>query len=95
MGFSGISIWQLLIVLVIVVLIFGTKRLKGMGTDVGGFIKGFRGAMSGGDDDEKKKSSHEEKKLANESENLEATNEEADKIKKESKESSYVASRDK
>ena len=92
MGFSGISIWQLLIVLVIVVLIFGTKRLKGMGTDVGGFIKGFRGAMSGDADDEKNKSTHEEKKLANESsENLADINEKADKIKKEAD----VAPRDK
>lgn len=46
MGFGGISIWQLLIVLAIVVLIFGTKRLKGLGSDVGGAIKSFKSAMS-------------------------------------------------
>jgi len=46
MGLSGISLWQLLIVLVIVLLIFGTKRLKGMGSDLGGALKGFRKAMS-------------------------------------------------
>ncbi len=45
MGLGGISIWQLLIVLVIVVLIFGTKRLKSLGTDVGGAVKSFRDAM--------------------------------------------------
>ena len=33
MGFGGISIWQLLIILVIIVLLFGTKRLRGIGTD--------------------------------------------------------------
>ncbi|MEC7482179.1 MAG: twin-arginine translocase TatA/TatE family subunit, partial [Pseudomonadota bacterium] len=33
---GGISVWQLLIILVIVVLLFGTKRLKGIGTDLGG-----------------------------------------------------------
>ena len=91
MGFSGISIWQLLIVLVIVVLIFGTKRLKGMGTDVGGFIKGFRGAMSGDGDDEKNKSISDEKKLANESKNSAVMNKKIDK----NKEDPSVNSRDK
>ncbi len=47
----GISIWQLLIILVIVILLFGTKRLKGLGTDLGGAIKGFRGALKDGEDD--------------------------------------------
>jgi sec-independent protein translocase protein TatA len=46
MGFGGISLWQLLIVLLIVVVIFGTKRLRSIGTDLGGALKGFRGAMS-------------------------------------------------
>lgn len=41
----GISIWQLLIVLLIVVMLFGTKRLKNIGGDLGGAIKGFRKAM--------------------------------------------------
>ncbi|WP_428100349.1 Sec-independent protein translocase subunit TatA [Candidatus Rariloculus sp.] len=45
MGIGGISIWQLLIILVIVMLIFGTKRLKSLGGDLGGAIKSFRGAM--------------------------------------------------
>ena len=45
----GISIWQLLIILVIVILLFGTKRLKGLGGDLGGAIKGFRGAIKDGD----------------------------------------------
>jgi sec-independent protein translocase protein TatA len=51
MGLGGISIWQLAIVLVIVVLIFGTKRLKSIGGDLGGAIKGFKKAM---DTDENK-----------------------------------------
>jgi len=46
MGFGGISIWQLLIVLAIVVLLFGTKRLKGMGSDIGGALKGFKKALN-------------------------------------------------
>lgn len=51
MGLGGISIWQLLIILAIVVLIFGTKRLKNIGGDVGGAIKNFKQAMN---DEEKK-----------------------------------------
>jgi len=47
----GISIWQVLIVLVIVVLLFGTKKLKNVGTDLGGALKGFKKAMS--EEDEK------------------------------------------
>ncbi|MCP3871351.1 MAG: Sec-independent protein translocase subunit TatA [Gammaproteobacteria bacterium] len=43
---GGISIWQLLIILVIVLLLFGTKRLKNIGADLGNAVKGFKGAMS-------------------------------------------------
>ena len=49
MGFGGISLWQLLIVLVIVIVIFGTKRLGSIGGDLGGAVKGFRKAMSDAD----------------------------------------------
>ncbi|GHA12980.1 Sec-independent protein translocase protein TatA [Arenicella chitinivorans] len=52
MGLGGISIWQLLIVLVIVALIFGTKKLRGVGSDLGGAVKGFKKAL---DDDAEKK----------------------------------------
>ena len=45
MGFGGISIWQLLIILLIVIMLFGTKRLKGLGSDLGDAIKGFRKSM--------------------------------------------------
>lgn len=41
----GPSIWQLLIVLAIVLLLFGAKRLKNIGGDLGGAIKGFKKAM--------------------------------------------------
>ncbi len=46
----GISPWQLLIVLVIVVLIFGTKKLRNMGGDVGGAVKNFKKSMKDEDD---------------------------------------------
>ena len=45
MGFGGISMWQLLIILAIVLAIFGTKRFRNIGSDLGGAIKGFRNAM--------------------------------------------------
>lgn len=45
MGLGGIHIWHLLILLVIVLLLFGTKRLKSLGSDLGGAIKGFKESM--------------------------------------------------
>lgn len=45
----GISIWQLLIILLIVVMLFGTKRLRGLGNDVGSAISGFRKAVNDGE----------------------------------------------
>lgn len=56
MGLGGISVWQLLIILVIVVLIFGTKKLKNMGGDIGGAVKNFKSAMT---DEEKAKAEKE------------------------------------
>ena len=53
MGFGGISITQLLIILVIVVLVFGTKRLKSLGGDLGGALKSFRKAMDQDEDKER------------------------------------------
>jgi len=47
----GISITQLVIVLVIVLVLFGTKRLRNIGGDLGGAIKGFRSAMKDGESD--------------------------------------------
>jgi sec-independent protein translocase protein TatA len=42
----GIGIWQLVIIFAIVLLLFGTKRLKTLGGDLGGAIRGFRSAMA-------------------------------------------------
>jgi sec-independent protein translocase protein TatA len=42
---GGISVWQLLILLLIVVLVFGTKRLRNIGSDLGSAVKGFRKGM--------------------------------------------------
>ena len=45
MGVGGIGIWQLLIVLVIVMLLFGGKKLRNLGGDLGAGIKGFKKSM--------------------------------------------------
>ncbi len=52
MGLGGISVTQLLIILGIVILVFGTKKLKNIGSDLGGALKGFKNAM--GEEDDKK-----------------------------------------
>ena len=57
MGIGGISVWQLLIVLAIVIMLFGTKRLRTLGGDLGSAIKGFKKSMQ---DDEDKASSDDE-----------------------------------
>ncbi|MDN7124946.1 twin-arginine translocase TatA/TatE family subunit [Pseudidiomarina terrestris] len=57
----GISIWQLLILLVIIVLLFGTKRLRSLGGDLGSAIKGFKKSVSDDDDDDATKSNAQKK----------------------------------
>ncbi|OUE43781.1 Sec-independent protein translocase TatA [Billgrantia desiderata SP1] len=52
---GGISIWQLLIVLGIIILIFGTKKLRNVGSDLGGAVKGFKQAVNEGEDKDKDK----------------------------------------
>ncbi|MCH8958271.1 MAG: twin-arginine translocase TatA/TatE family subunit [Proteobacteria bacterium] len=56
MGLGGISVWQLLIILLIVIVLFGTKRLGTIGKDLGGAVKGFRKAV---DDGEKEQAAHQ------------------------------------
>jgi sec-independent protein translocase protein TatA len=48
---GSFSIWHWLIVLVVVVLIFGTKKLKNLGSDLGGAVKGFKDGMKDGGSD--------------------------------------------
>lgn len=75
MGLGGISIWQLLIILAIVVLIFGTKKLRGMGGDLGGAIKNFKSAMN--DPDAPQKSDQPVEKIAAEENSAQPTGAEA------------------
>lgn len=55
MGFGGISIWQLLIIALIIVLLFGTKKLRSLGSDLGGALKGFKSAIKEDDEEDDKK----------------------------------------
>ena len=48
--FANIGPWQLLIILVIVLAVFGTKRLSSLGSDLGKSVKGFRSAMNEADE---------------------------------------------
>jgi sec-independent protein translocase protein TatA len=50
---GGFSIWHWLVVLVIVALVFGTKKLRNIGEDMGSAIKSFRKGMQDGDDSSK------------------------------------------
>lgn len=43
---GGISIWQLLIIFAIIVLLFGTKKLRSLGSDLGSAVKGFKSAVT-------------------------------------------------
>lgn len=64
---GGISIWQLLIVVLIVVLLFGTKKLRGLGSDLGSAVKGFKKAMTD-EEQGKKDADFEQQKLADKKE---------------------------
>jgi len=55
-GLAGISPWSLLIILVIVVVIFGTKRLRNAGGDLGAAVKNFKDSMKTGENEAKKES---------------------------------------
>jgi len=68
MGIAGISLWQLLIVLAIVIVLFGTKKLTGMGNDLGSALKGFKQAM--GDDKDIVLPENTQQKKANNNDDL-------------------------
>ena len=67
MGPGGISPWSLLLILVIVLLLFGTKKLRNVGTDLGGALKGFKSAMSDGEKEAKEAKESLENKAEDES----------------------------
>lgn len=57
----GISVWQLLIILAIVLVLFGAKRLRNIGSDLGGAIKGFKTAMREGEEEAGEKKNLDDK----------------------------------
>ncbi|MCG6899419.1 MAG: Sec-independent protein translocase subunit TatA [Gammaproteobacteria bacterium] len=57
----GISIWQLLIILAIVLVLFGAKRLRNIGSDLGSAIKGFKQSMREGEEEANDKKSLDDK----------------------------------
>lgn len=61
---AGISLWQLLIVLVIIMLLFGTKKLRNIGGDLGGAVSGFKQALNSPDADNNANQSSEHKQNA-------------------------------
>lgn len=63
MGPGGISIGSLLLILAIVLLLFGTKKLRNLGGDLGGAIKGFKKAMN--EDPANKETDTEKKSISN------------------------------
>jgi sec-independent protein translocase protein TatA len=63
MGLGGLHIWHLLIIFGIVIVIFGTKRLKTLGSDLGSAIKGFRTAMNQDEDKKSAGKADEQKRL--------------------------------
>ncbi len=76
---GNMGFWQLLIILVIVVLLFGTKRLKGIGSDLGGAIKGFKKAVTDEDADFKEPQSKVEEKPKTEGETVKTESETKEK----------------
>ena len=81
MGVGGIGIWQLLIILLIVVMLFGTKKIRNIGSDLGGALKGFKNAVK---DDETGKNESSEDTEENNGETVDVTAEKvADKDEEE------------
>ncbi|OOF21623.1 Sec-independent protein translocase TatA [Salinivibrio proteolyticus] len=78
---GGISIWQLLIIAVIVVLLFGTKKLRNMGGDLGSAVKGFKKAMNDDEDSPKGKDADFQQKTLDDTGAETSTNEQARKDK--------------
>jgi sec-independent protein translocase protein TatA len=76
MGFGGIGIWQLLIVLVIIILLFGTKKLRSLGGDLGSAIKSFKQSINDGEEQAKNK---DENILKHSDENTQAQDKQKDK----------------
>lgn len=88
---GGISIWQLLIIAVIVVLLFGTKKLRNLGGDLGSAIKGFKNAIGDEKDSADKDSANKVEKSSDTlGDNSSTTENKANKSKESQKENSQA-----
>jgi sec-independent protein translocase protein TatA len=77
---GGIGLKELLVILAIALLVFGAKKLKTIGSDLGGAVKGFKKAMNDGDEEEEKKASSDDmKKLRSDSPDAEFAESKAEK----------------
>ena len=56
MGIGGISFWQILIILVVILVLFGGKKIRTMGSDLGEGLKGFKNAIKDEDSDKESES---------------------------------------
>lgn len=77
---GSVNLWQLLILLAIILLLFGTKKLRNIGADLGNAIKGFRSAVKDGEGDAENKNNEA---LAHKKEDRPVVEAEVDKKKKE------------
>ncbi len=87
---GGISIWQLLIIAVIVVLLFGTKKLRNLGGDLGSAVKGFKNAIGDDKDSADKDSANKVEKDSDTLADNSTTTQEANKSKESQKENSQA-----
>lgn len=76
---GGISIWQLLIIAVIIVLLFGTKKLRNLGSDLGSAVKGFKNAVTDEKDPVEKSEKHTDSLADNTTASKDAANKENQK----------------
>ena len=60
MGIGGISFWQILIILVVILILFGGKKIRAMGSDLGEGLKGFKKAIKDEDEDKSSESKKED-----------------------------------
>ena len=70
----GLSVWQWLIVLIVIILVFGTKKLKNLGSDLGGAVKGFKEGLKEGKPGDQDLSSLESHKSSETDEKTETIN---------------------
>jgi len=82
MGFGGIGPGSLLLILLIVVVLFGTKKLRNIGADLGGGLKSFKKAMKDGDDSSSGKDKIEQNEKSEQGNVIEGevTSKEKDKV---------------